>query len=159
MVADNIGLAYAMARRFRRNIPEDDAVSDCMMGLAQSARWFDPQRGFKFSTYACRAMLVEMIKRREKIARQARLVKTVDLTGDRAPDQRPDGSLRVDARDAWLLIDKLPSRIGFVIRQRMEGKTLQAIGDVLGLTKERVRQMELEAIHSLRELADVEEES
>lgn len=53
---------------------------------------------------------------------------------------------------AWLLreIDYLPERLGAVIRGRLAGETLKELGKVLGVTRERIRQMEDEAIDALR---------
>lgn len=51
----------------------------------------------------------------------------------------------------WPLVDGLPGQQSAVIRKRyQEGKTLQAIGDDLGVTRERARTIEASALRELR---------
>lgn len=51
----------------------------------------------------------------------------------------------------WKAVDSLPECQADVIRQRYaEGKTLQATGDSIGITRERVRQEEYKAFRALR---------
>lgn len=53
--------------------------------------------------------------------------------------------------DAMELLEELPDRLRRVMVGRIfEGKTLKAIGKELGLTRERVRQLELKAVQILR---------
>ncbi len=48
----------------------------------------------------------------------------------------------------------LPARLATLVRMRCEGATLQEIGDEIGVTKERVRQMEPTAFREIRILLD-----
>ena len=51
----------------------------------------------------------------------------------------------------WKAVESLPERQANVIRKRYaEGKTLQATGESIGITKERVRQEEYKAFRALR---------
>lgn len=49
---------------------------------------------------------------------------------------------------------ELPPRMATLVRMRCEGATLQQIGDVIGVTRERVRQMEQPAFREIRILLD-----
>jgi RNA polymerase primary sigma factor len=54
----NMALVVAMAKRTRINAVEfGELVSEGNMALLRAADKFDVRRGFKFSTYACRAIL------------------------------------------------------------------------------------------------------
>lgn len=49
-------------------------------------------------------------------------------------------------------VKQLPERRRLVMEGRMAGKTLEQVGDDMGITKERVRQLESNAIAQLRGL-------
>lgn len=51
----------------------------------------------------------------------------------------------------WSVVDSLPDKQPDIIRMRyQDNKTLQAVGDSMGLTRERVRQIENKAFRTLR---------
>lgn len=54
LVIDNMDLVYHIVRKYRNVGSEDfeDLVQEGMIGLVRSAKDFDPEKGFKFSTYA-----------------------------------------------------------------------------------------------------------
>lgn len=59
-------------------------------------------------------------------------------------------------RRAVKAIDALPYRRAFVVRARyLQGQTLAQVGARLGVTRERVRQIELKAIEALRKILKV----
>ena len=61
MVQENMGLAAACAGRFRgRGIEYDDLFQAGCMGLVKAVEGFDPDRGFRFSTYAVPYILGEI---------------------------------------------------------------------------------------------------
>jgi RNA polymerase sigma factor (sigma-70 family) len=52
-VLANIGLVFKIAGRFRnRGLPLHDLVQDGCLGLMRAVDMFDPDKGFRFSTYA-----------------------------------------------------------------------------------------------------------
>lgn len=55
MVMANMGLVHFMCNKRRFATEEDraDAEQDGMFGLLRAAMKFEPERGFRFSTYAC----------------------------------------------------------------------------------------------------------
>lgn len=63
--------------------------------------------------------------------------------------------LEASARRARIALQQLPERARFVIEARMgflgDPQTLQLIGDQLGVSRERVRQIEAEALNHLRD--------
>ncbi len=53
MVQANLGLVVMFAQRYRRpNIPLMDLMAEGNFGLMTAAKRFDPERGYRFSTYA-----------------------------------------------------------------------------------------------------------
>src|SRR5438128_2384625 len=63
--AEHLGLPYEVVNRWLRRYPhyrycEDDALSVANLGLMKAAHGFDPARGYKFSTYAFRAILTNL---------------------------------------------------------------------------------------------------
>jgi RNA polymerase sigma-32 factor len=82
----------------------------------------------------------------------------LDLLPDRSPDQEEllgdreeDGVLRDEVDEA---LENLSEREQFIIRHRImadEPMTLQELGDTFRISRERVRQVESEALRKLKE--------
>ena len=71
----NLALVLAMAKRSRMSdVDFADLVSEGNMALMRSVDKFDCERGFKFSTYACRAILKASSARRSALASAKRCV-------------------------------------------------------------------------------------
>jgi hypothetical protein len=87
------------------------------------------------------------------------LVRYYYRRGDDPAGMRAQGEI---VESLLALVKRLPRRLGFVIRcyyglQGKEPQTLQAIGDQLGLSLERVRQLREEALVWLRQPAHSQE--
>jgi RNA polymerase sigma factor (sigma-70 family) len=167
LVVKNRGLVYHVVNRLIRRRPRlkreyDDMVSAGFIALMRAAERFQPQLGFKFSTFACRAIQWEILHEADRLRTQVRYssLDAVDADGtDRAsilPDGRQaqpiDEASHREQRDcAEALLRRLPPRMAGILRARiMRGQTLKAIGEELGITKERVRQIELQAMNLLK---------
>jgi RNA polymerase sigma factor (sigma-70 family) len=48
-------------------------------------------------------------------------------------------------------ITRLDSRKQFVVRERLRGKTLQQVAEIIGVTRERVRQIQISAEKKIKE--------
>lgn len=69
LVTDNLGFAHMIANRYRSmNLEFDDIVSVAYVGLVRAANAFDPDRGFKFTTFAAKVITNEILyyARRQK---------------------------------------------------------------------------------------------
>lgn len=167
MVEDNDGLAYRVVNRVLGLTSDDahydDACQEMLFVLWRCALGFDPSRGFRFSTYAYGSMLRHIPKWRAKVLRHGfghtggeMVPVPFALTEERvialaapADEPPPDGSV-------WGVVNQLEPRARRVLRLRFrDGRTLEGVGQELGLTRERVRQLQVAALGELRELMGV----
>lgn len=162
IVEQNLGLAYSMMSRFStRLIDEDDLLSDAMLGLTRAVDRFNPWRGYRFSTYACN-VIVRALMRRGKRERNRRRLFPVqyDVSLER-PSESPDLDREVFVERLSRVLDhnlgSLTDLETRILSRRFpsehgERQTFQEIGDAVGLSKERVRQIQNIAIRKLRQV-------
>jgi RNA polymerase sigma factor (sigma-70 family) len=169
IVRANLRLVVSIAKR--RVSPGDsffDLVSDGNMSLIRAVEKFDYSRGNKFSTYASWAIMKNYArtipdehKRRDRF--RAADMELLQTAADRREDeyrQRMAASDRLAQVGKFL--DRLDSREQTIIIRRYgldhhrEPQTLKEVGSALGVTKERVRQIEAKALEKLREAAAAE---
>lgn len=142
----------------------DDLVSDGNLSLMRAVEKFDYARGNKFSTYATWAIIKNFARSipDEKTHKQRYMTGHDDVFESRA-DVRTDEQEVLAAVDAARdrvnrLLDHLDPRTREVIRMRtgLDGSqemTLEQIGQHFGITKERVRQINVRGMKQLREWA------
>jgi RNA polymerase sigma factor (sigma-70 family) len=161
----NQRLVYAQAKqRLAAGESIDDLVSDGNLSLMRAVEKFDYGRGFKFSTYATWAIMKNYARSipDEKTHKLRYMTGHDDLFDARA-DVRTDEQEVVATADAARarvsrLLDHLDPRTREVIRMRtgLDGSqemTLEQIGQHFGITKERVRQINVRGMKQLREWA------
>jgi len=166
----NLPLVLAMARRTKLvGVDYADLVSEGNLALLRSVDKFDCARGFKFSTYACRAILKSFSRVAVRSARYRGYFPT-----EFDPALEKSRHLEQRRRDVEQdCVDELRSILGKnlaklneveqqVIRARfaLDGedgdpearkvKTLEQVGEMIGVTKERVRQIQNRALDKLR---------
>ena len=176
IVRANVPLVLAMGKRTRViGVDFSDLVSEGNMALLRSVDKFDTGRGFKFSTYACRAIL----KSFSRVAMRASRYR-----GHFPPEfdpalERGDQLERKREEIESECVDELKSILGRntaelneveqrVIRARFaldrtpldddssRPKTLQQVGLMIGVTKERVRQIQNKALVKLRAVLETD---
>ena len=161
----NVPLVISMAKRSRRaGIDFSDMISEGNVALLRAVDKFDCARGFKFSTYACRAILKSFTRMSLKAGRyRSRFpaeydpaLEKSDWTETRRAAHREgmigelQTILKPDNNDlASVEQQVLSARFG--LGRKHGPMTLEQVGREIGVTKERVRQIQNKALAKLKE--------
>ena len=165
IAAANMGLVMAMARRTKiPNVDFPELISEGNMALLRSIDKFDVSRGFKFSTYACRAILKSFNRLATKTGRYRQFFPTeFEPTLERSDydvlrhEMRRQDSLESIREIIDTNLADLTETERTVVVERFaldsdedKGRTLAEVGVKVGLTNERVRQIQLAALNKIR---------
>lgn len=173
LVRTNLGLVLAMAKRSRLgHVDFAEVVSEGNLALLRAVDKFDADRGFKFSTYACRAILKAFYRASMQSARQhsrfpvglspklekgdwADRRRTIAAKDD---EEESLGELRtiVDRNLAELTkVERMVIRLRFNWEEQEEAPlTLDEVGRIIGRSKERVRQIQKLALQKIRHIME-----
>jgi RNA polymerase sigma factor (sigma-70 family) len=171
LIGANMRLVVSIAKRHSGQTDNFfELLSDGNMSLMRAVEKFDYSRGNKFSTYASWAIMKNFARSiPEEKHRRERYVTGNEDFFDAAEDHRTDEQeVLATAEQAThkvnRLLEYLDPREREIIRMRAgldsgaEPMTLEKIGDKLGITKERVRQLNVRAMKKLRTLVEGQKE-
>lgn len=145
---EEVGLLFLRLRKWHLNHPGQD-ITDVQI--------FD----------MCKCLRIETLRRETKMDRKTKKSKmpTVTIASVTEVDGRErqsdypkiltedNAAAERDHADFVRLLKKLPARSKKILELRSEGYSLAEIGETIGLTLERVRQLAAEAVEKMRELA------
>lgn len=169
IVQSNLRLVVSIAKRHMNS--SDDffgLVSDGNISLFRAVEKFDYARGNKFSTYASWAIMKNFarsipseFKHKDRFRTtgeevfMAREDTRVDHFAEEIEQKQRENQInrilgRLDHREQQIIIRR------FGLDHSAEPLTLKEVGAELGVTKERIRQIEARAMSKLRDAANVE---
>ena len=163
IIQSNLRLVVSIAKRHVTSTEEFfELVSDGNMSLIRAAEKFDYSRGNKFSTYASWAIMKnyartipDAFKHRDRFrtSHEEMFATTVENRGDKyeqeSAQQHRESQVdrilsRLDEREQKIIIKR------FGLDYSQEPQTLKEVGAKMGVTKERIRQIESRALNKLR---------
>jgi RNA polymerase sigma factor (sigma-70 family) len=163
VVLGNRKLVYRAVRRWMPpSAFAEDMAGDCQVVLIQAVAAYNPWLGIRFSTYAftCLMRALSRLSQRHGADRLSRSVplealpegEPRDLFGeethgpglDRIDEYLRDGNDLLSFREKRVLVRR------FRLDEQARAGTLEQVGRELGLSKERVRQVQANALGKLR---------
>ena len=172
IIEANLGLVVSIARKHLvtgSNMHE--LISEGNFSLMRTVEKFDYTRGYRFNTYASWAItkyfakkMPTEAKRRDRsnadelstIEHDLRVAGVVDIASVERAHHSLDEVIKnnLDEREQFIIRNHF-GLDGTIAKKKF--LTLQQIGDTLSITRERVRQIELEALQKLRHNLSPEE--
>ena len=150
------GLVHAfIQRQGGGEIPYEEALQAGRIGLWRAIQGYDAARGTTFSTYAWVAIYRHIHRRAKELSRDADVEVEEIPISPVVPDPGEELERKLTKGALHDLVNQLPEHLRRVIVGRYGlGEhppcTLKELGEELGLSRERVRQLQQEALAWLR---------
>jgi len=168
-IADtNLALVLAMAKRVQvSDVDFPELISEGNMALLRAIDKFDASRGYKLSTYACRAILKAFSRIGVKTTRHRHMFPTdFDPKLERSDHMQVKRAEHEEdcVDEVRRIIDENHAELSDIEQEVIEYRfgvgnqrheasrpmTLEQVGKVIGVTKERVRQIQNKALDKIR---------
>jgi len=164
----NMGLVLAMAKcSHYPDVEFTDLISEGSMALLRATDKFDCNRGFQFSTYACKAILKSFSRAAKRCYRYRGLFPAqLDASIEKdnyLEEQRQNGYVEKVSQIGMIFRSNAANLTGVetsVVKMRFSlngydeqsyyPMTLKQVGEKLNLSKERIRQIQNKALNKLR---------
>ncbi|MBI5864996.1 MAG: sigma-70 family RNA polymerase sigma factor [Planctomycetes bacterium] len=174
IIRANMPLVLAMVKRTRiSSVDQAELISEGNLALLRSVDKFDCQRGFKFSTYACRSILKAFSRVASRTARYRGYFPTEfdpTLETSDVAEERRRGVEDECVTELRSVLGQNLAQLSEIERQvivarfaidetadnslQAKAKTLEQVGELIGVTKERVRQIQNKALNKLRTILE-----
>lgn len=167
LVRANMRLVVSVAKRLAGDRDTlEDLIEEGVFTLLRAIERFDYDRGFRFSTYATRALHRQFVRTVQR--RRQDLARCQSSSVDQYSDESAGRSASAFTESRWemltgclrSMLSKLDQRERAIVRARFalggeeKVQTLSKLAKKLGVCKERVRQLEKRALEKLRGMAD-----
>ena len=173
LVEANYGLVISIVKKYANvYVPIEDLIQEGNLGLIAAAERFDTGRGCQFSTYAVWRIRDYVSRATRNMTMNGREVLSLDLPvgedgdnilADLIPDENTVSPCELaEKNELKELVTEMVSCLKPRERRVIElhfglngtpEHSLEETGEILGISKERVRQIEVKALGRLRKLA------
>lgn len=167
LIRSNLRLVVSIAKRYlKANAGFFELVSDGNISLIRAVEKFDYARGNKFSTYASWAILKNFARSvpaehqrmdRFRTGNDEVFAQSSEQRGSFFIDEHMNKTQRAVIREMMQELDGREQKViacRFGLSEGEEPETLEQVGSRLGVTKERVRQIEVRTLEKLRRIAE-----
>jgi RNA polymerase sigma factor (sigma-70 family) len=167
LIQSNLRLVVSIAKRYlKSNTGFFELVSDGNISLIRAVEKFDYSRGNKFSTYASWAILKNFTRSvpaehqrltRFQTGQEDVFTQSAERRGAFFSDEHANRSQRAVIQELLGELDGREQKViscRFGLGDSVEPETLEEVGTRLGVTKERVRQIEVRTLEKLRRIAE-----
>ncbi len=169
LIRSNLRLVVSIAKKHMKpNANFFEMVSDGNISLIRAIEKFDYTRGFKFSTYASWAIMKNFARSipaeytqldrfrtgNDEVFYQASDPRSERLNEEIVNQRQHEALMQILAQLDPRERDIIVSRYG--LKDGKPAQTLEQVGQKLGVTKERIRQLESRALQKLRKIAEEE---
>ncbi len=167
LIRSNLRLVVSIAKRYlKSNAGFFELVSDGNISLIRAVEKFDYARGNKFSTYATWAILKNFARSvpaehqrldRFRTGQDDVFAQSSEHRGSFFLDEHMNKTQRAVIQELMQELDGREQRViacRFGLEEGAEPETLEQVGSRLGVTKERVRQIEVRTLEKLRRIVE-----
>jgi RNA polymerase sigma factor (sigma-70 family) len=169
LIRSNLRLVVSIAKKHMKpNVSFFEMVSDGNMSLIRAIEKFDFTRGFKFSTYASWAIMKNYARSipaehtqldrfrtgNDEIFTESADWRSAGLSDELINHRQHEALMGILSQLSLREREIIISRYG--LSEGAVPQTLEQVGTKLGVTKERIRQLEARALEKLRKIAETE---